>query len=153
MNMHNNKEAAIKITFKAIPLLLLVFGISFQSCKTLKKGSAPEQKVDLVENDTTNMKDSTEYELVVLDPGFESYLATQPPPNYHSQQYYETWNQQYVVEWNYRHDQPLTYGDFYETRIHYNTHENYGLELNYRLYYYFQFIKDEYGIVLVDRGR
>ncbi|WP_462318727.1 DUF6146 family protein [Marinilabilia sp.] len=153
--MYTNKSnhALFTPATKILFVLLLISGVSFQSCKTLKKSSAPEQKVDLVGKDTTSTEDSTEYELIVMDQGFESYLATQPSSNYYSQQYYENWNQQYVTEWNYRHDHPLTYGDFYQTRIDYSPHEDYGLELNYRLYYYFQFIKDEYGIVLVDRGR
>jgi len=143
----------LKLLGKAPLLMLLILGISFNSCKTIKKSNAPEQKIELIEEDTTSAEDSTEHELVVLDPGFESYMATQPPANFYSQQYYETWNQQYVTEWNYRHDNPLTYGNFYETRINYDPHEDYGLEVNYRLYYYFQFIKDNYGIVLVNRGR
>lgn len=152
MNTNKNNKT-FKLIGKATLLLLLIFGISFQGCKSLKKSSAPEQTVNLVKNDTTAVEDSTKYELIVMDPGFESYLVTQPSPNYYSQQYYETWNQQYVTEWNYRHNNPLTYGSFYETRIDYSPHEDYGLELNYRLYYYFQFIKDEYGIVLINRGR
>ena len=47
----------------------------------------------------------------------------------------------------------MYYGSFYETEINYDPMEDYELELNYRLYYYFQFIKDRYGIVLVDSGR
>jgi hypothetical protein len=107
----------------------------------------------VAKNDTTSSKDSTEYELIVLDPKFDSWLATQPPANYYSQQYYENWNQRYVTEWNYRHDNPIRYGNFFETRIDYDPNTDYGLELNYKLYYYFRFIEDEYGIVLVQRGR
>ena len=84
---------------------------------------------------------------------FESYIATKPSAQFYSQQYYENWNMQYVIEWNIRHRNTLRYGGFYETEINYNSMEEYGLDLNYRLYYYFQFIKDKYGIVLVERGR
>ena len=153
MNTFKIYRKSFTFITKSILFLLLTFSVSMQSCKTIKKNSAPNQEVKLLQEDTTSVKDSTEYELVVLDPGFESYLATQLPPNYHSQQYYESWNQQYVTEWNYRHDNPMRYGDFYETRISYDPQKDYGLQLNYRLYYYFQFIKDKYGIVLIDRGR
>lgn len=72
-----------------------------------------------MKNNAEEEKDSVEYELIVLDPKFESWLATQPPATFYSQQYYETWNQQYVTEWNHRHNNPLRYGSFYETYIDY----------------------------------
>ncbi|MFW6290305.1 MAG: DUF6146 family protein [Mariniphaga sp.] len=136
---------------KGLVLLAFVGALSFSSCKTLKKAEAPKQEVELAENDTTENGDTTEYELIVMDSRFESWLATQPPANYHSQQYYETWNRQYVNEWNQRHDNPLRYGDFYETKIDYEPNVDYGLELNYKLYYYFLFIEEEYGITLIRR--
>ncbi|MFO8001756.1 MAG: DUF6146 family protein [Marinilabilia sp.] len=136
---------------KTLVALFLVSGLIVSSCKTTKKAQAPEQEVELIENDTTENGDTTEYELIVIDPGFESWLVTQPPANYHSQQYYEIWNNQYVNEWNQRYNNPSRYGDFYQTKIQYDPHKDYGLELNYRLYYYFRFIEEEYGIVLIRR--
>ncbi len=141
---------------KAALLLTLIVGVSLTGCKTAKKAASPAQQppnVKLVKNNAEEEKDSVEYELIVLDPKFESWLATQPPATFYSQQYYETWNQQYVTEWNHRHNNPLRYGSFYETYIEYDPHIDYGLELNYRLYSYFRFIEDEYGIVLVPRAR
>ena len=93
--------------------------------------------------------DSVEYELIVLDPGFESFLQMQPSMDYYSQQYYEHWNYRYVTEWNNRHNQPLQYGDLYETYIDYRDGINYGLELNYRLFYYFRFFEKEHGVKLL----
>ena len=141
---------------KAALLLTLIVGGSLTGCKTVRKAESPTQQppqVKLVKNNAEEEKDSVEYELIVLDPKFESWLVTQPPANFYTQQYYETWNQQYVTEWNHRHNNPLRYGSFYETYIDYDPHIDYGLELNYRLYSYFRFIEDEYGIVLVPRGR
>jgi hypothetical protein len=93
--------------------------------------------------------DSVEYELIVMDPGYESYLAMQPHMEYHTQQYYENWNLRYVREWNYRHSQPLRYGDIYETYIDYRPEIDYGLELNYRLYHYFRFFEKKNGVDLL----
>ncbi len=149
-NLSTHKPGAQNF-LKGLVLLIFVGALIFTSCKTTKKVQAPKQEVELVENDTTEAKDSTEYELIVLDPKFESWLATQPPANYHSRQYYETWNRQYVNEWNQRHNNPMRYGDFYETKIDYNPNVDYGLELNYKLYYYFRFIEEEYGITLIRR--
>ncbi len=130
-----------------IPIALLVVFVA-ASCNTTKPIAIQKQRVEM-----TADKDSTEYSLLVLDPGYDSYLATQPSANFYSQQYFENWNSQYVIEWNARHLNPLQYGGFYETQINYDSMEDYGLDLNYRLYYYFQFIKDKYDIVLINRGR
>lgn len=134
--------------FYFIPITILLATFVAASCGTTKSIATQKHKVEMVSD-----KDSTEYTLIVLDGGYESYLATKPSANFYSQQYYENWNKQYVIEWNMRHQNPLRYGGFYETEINYNPMEDYGLELNYRLYYYFQFIKDKYGIVLIERGR
>lgn len=131
-----------------IALATLLFMLILTSCYSSKKVLTKSQHVEMINNN-----DSTEYSLVVLDPGYEFYLATQPSASFHSQEYYESWNEQYVREWNMRHRNPLQYGGFYETEINYNAREDYGLDLNYRLYYYFQFIKDKYGIRLINRGR
>jgi hypothetical protein len=132
-------------------IFILFISIAFLACKSQKqavKGEAPEVKIETGTADN----DSTEYELVVFDPAYETFLASQPYPKwYYSNEYYRNWNIQYVTEWNYRHDNPSTYGSFYETRIDYNPNIDYGLDLNYRLYQYFQFIEKEYGIVLIPR--
>ncbi len=134
--------------FYCIPIIVLLTLSVAASCGTTKPNALQKQKVAMIADN-----DSSEYTLIVLDSGFEGYIATKPPATYHAQHYYENWNNQYVIEWNIRHGNPLRYGGFYETAINYDPFEDYGLELNYRLYYYFQFIKDKYGIVLIDRGR
>lgn len=131
-----------------ILITILVVAFVIASCSTTKRSASQKHKVEMISD-----KDSTEYTLMVLDAGYESYLATQPSAHFHSQHYYESWNRQYVREWNMRHRSPSQYGGFYETEINYDYREDYGLDLNYRLYYYFQFIKDKYGIVLIERGR
>lgn len=128
-------------------LFIFITICALASCGVSHKSAteAPSQNVELV------AEDSLEYELLVLDPGFSSFLMTQPSAEFHSQGYYENWNHRYVLEWNSRHSNPFRYGDFYQTQIHYDSHEDYGLELNYQLYYYFLFIKQKYGIELIRR--
>ncbi|MDG5800637.1 DUF6146 family protein [Marinilabiliaceae bacterium ANBcel2] len=127
-----------------------VIGFLLASCGVQKNIDAPDQTVKL-ENEVA-ADDTIDYELIILDSRFETFLATQPSAAYHTQSYYESWNKRYVTEWNTRHSNPLRYGDFYQTKIEYRPDSNdYGLELNYRLYYYFQFIEQEYGIRLIRR--
>jgi hypothetical protein len=96
--------------------------------------------------------DSVEYKLIVLDPGFDTWLATKPPVNFYSKEYYELKNKLYVTEWNYRYQHALHYGDLYENLIDYDFNTDYGLELNYRLYYYFRFFEETNHVKLIDYG-
>jgi hypothetical protein len=95
--------------------------------------------------------DSVEYKLIVFDPGFDSWIATKPQMNFYSKEYYETKNRLYVTEWNYRNQQPLTFGDLYDSKIEYYFNVDYGIELNYRLYYYFRFFEETNHISLINQ--
>ena len=128
-------------------LTTLCFVVSCQTKQFSKTSNNTSPEISTSEND------SIQYELIIIDTKFETFLATQPPMNFYSQQYYETWNTQYVTEWNIRHGNPMRYGDFYETHIDYDQATDYGLDLNYRLYYYFLFIEKEYGITLIKRAK
>lgn len=125
---------------KTISLLLIL-----ATCAISGFGQSDTLRFEPAENET----DSVEYELIVLDPGYDMYLATQPGMEFYSQQYYENWNMRYVLEWNIRHTQPLVYGDIYLTHIDYRQEIDYGLELNYRLYHYFRFFEKENGVDLL----
>jgi hypothetical protein len=127
-------------------VILLALGIA-SACSSTQKTSGPNQSVNVMS------RDSLEYELIILDPKYESFIAMQPSAEFYSQTYYENWNRQYVIEWNMRHRNPTNFGDFYQTEIDYDGFTDYGLELNYRLYYYFRFIEKEYNIRLISRGR
>ncbi len=137
-----------KIYISVFFALLLII-----SCISNKKVSKTESKphIESIEKETSS--DSTEYELIIMDPRYDVFLATQPPKEFYSNSYYQTWNIQYVVEWNIRHSNPLQYGDFYETQIDYSPNIDYGIDLNYKLYNYFLFIDKEYGIKLINRAK
>lgn len=126
--------------------MLLLMAI-IVACGTGQKATNAGQRVEVI------AQDSLEYQLIILDAKFETFLAMQPSAEFYSQAYYESWNRQYVTEWNIRHSNPIRYGGFYQTEINYNPNIDYGLDLNYRLYNYFRFIEKEYGIRLINRGR
>lgn len=87
-----------------------------------------------------------EYEIIIMDPGFETYLySIAKPANYYSQSYYESKNKFYVTEWNIRAQNPLRYNSaIYENVIDYDFNTDYGLDVNYKLYNYFKFVEYKY---------
>ena len=84
--------------------------------------------------------DSIEYELIILDPGFDTWLLARPSKEYHTLEFYENMNRLFVAEWNYRYTTIRNHGD-YDSYIDYNPETDYGIDLNYKLYYYFRFLK------------
>jgi hypothetical protein len=129
---------------KIILIGTLLFALLEVPCFSQKKREPVKVKPDSI------ALDSVEYKLVVLDPGFESWLLTKPSMNFYSQSYYEIKNRLYVSEWNYRYQFPLRYGNLYENSIEYDFKTDYGLELNYRLYYFFKYFEETNHVRLID---
>ena len=105
--------------------------------------------------DTLSIKegDTTEYEIIIIEPGFESWMVTNARPRwYYTQQFYENRNKIYVNDWNTRVIETMSQPPF-EERIEYNPNVDYGLEVNYQLYWYFKYLEHKYGITLRGPGR
>lgn len=134
-------EKEVDMNTKALCFILtLIFGLA-----TLSAQEAGDTIVIDAE------KDSTEYQLLIIDPGFESWLATQQSVSFHSNQYYRLWNLRYVNEWNnlYRSGR---YPQYVESYVDYDPNADYDVELNYKLYWYFRYFEKKYNITLVQRG-
>lgn len=127
--------------------LILIFLVAFQVVGYGQKRNA-ERKVKA---DTLKV-DSLQYELVILDPGFDSWLATQPPRDFYSNDYYASRNRLYVSEWNQRYMSGINRG-LYESFIDYNPNVNYDIDLNYRLYYYFRYFEEMNHVKLINSAR
>lgn len=129
-------------------ILFLLFAII--ACSTVSKNSIatnadPEKKV--VVNDTVRIaNDSLEYEVIIIDNGFSTWLAaTAFPRNYYSLSYLENKNQIYVTEWNNRVLQPQRFNpNLYEMTIDYRPNIHYGYEVNYLIYNYMIYFQNTY---------
>ncbi|WP_238858001.1 DUF6146 family protein [Poritiphilus flavus] len=100
------------------------------------------------ENDTVSISgDETEYEIIIIDPGFNVWLRSiARPEGYYSQSFLEIRNQIYVINWNNRVLQPQQFSPrLYELQINYDPTIDYGYELNYKLYNYFIYFQRKYG--------
>ncbi|TDI78308.1 MAG: hypothetical protein E2O83_06565 [Bacteroidetes bacterium] len=127
----------------SIILLILATFASCDSSKTVVK----ESDVAAVSNDTIRIANkSLEYEILIIEPGFESWLVTQKPEGFYGQTYLEGKNRLFVSEYNRRVQNFQLYDRLlYEQEINYEFHLDYGYEVNYLLYNYFLYFQETYN--------
>jgi len=123
----------------------LAIGLFIISCASTTK-NITTANTNLPDGAIRIANDSLEYELIIIDPGFETYLLTiAKPANFYSQSYYENKNRFYVTEWNIRAQNPMRFNSsIYENIIDYDFCIDYGLEVNYKLFNYFKFVEYKY---------
>ena len=126
-------------------LIVFIIGIFMMaSCaspsRTMQAGSG--NLIDISQNDE-------EYEVMVLDAGFETWFATTwSPSKDRSQEYYESWNQQYVTEWNFKANRGQN-ANFFQNQIQYDQTEDYGIAVERKLFYYFRWVESELAIPIL----
>lgn len=124
-------------------VLLTIIACSSASQNIASTDTSSDKKV----NDTVRIaNDSLEYEVIIIDIGFSTWLASRAyPRNYHSLQYLENKNNLYVTEWNSRVLQPNRYNpNLYEMSIDYRPDIRYGYEVNYLIYNYMIYFQNTY---------
>lgn len=129
---------------------ILILTAFFWSCKT-PESSTSKRSLDesaATSNDTVRIaNDDIEYEIIIIEPGFNTWLATTArPEGFYSQQFLENRNIQYVISYNQRVLQPQVYDPrLYEMQINYQQGIDYGYEVNYKLYNYFIYFQLKYN--------
>lgn len=125
---------------------LLFLSICFYACISLNLKENTLQKGTPV----SIANDSLEYEIIIIDIGFDLYLNTiARPVDYYSQNYLENKNRIYVTNWNIRALNPSKYdASIYGNVIDYDPQIDYGMEVNYKLFNYFQFVQQKYAMRL-----
>lgn len=137
----NNKFMVMKSLL--IIALLSLFAVSCNSTKSVRKSKSGNG----IAQDTVRIaNDSLEYEILIIEPGFNTWLASRAKPEgFYSQEYLESRNRIYVSEWNNRVMQPQRYNsNLYELQIDYQPTINYGYDVNYKLYNYFIYFQLTY---------
>ncbi len=126
-------------------LIYLAIGLFLIGCASSVKTTA-KKDTQLPEGAVSISNEELDYELIIIDIGFETYLATTAKPeSFYSQDYYELKNKFYVIEWNIRAQNPFNYdSSIYENEINYDATIDYGLEVNYKLFNYFKFVEYKY---------
>ncbi|CAL2074984.1 DUF6146 family protein [Tenacibaculum sp. 190524A02b] len=128
-----------------IPITIIFSFLIYASCSTpIKKNKEIKEEPVVIAND------SLEYEIIIIDPGFTVYLNTVARPSgFYSQNYLEMKNRLYVFEWNQRVRNPSVFNpNVYENLIDYQPHIDYGYDVNYKLFNYFEFAQQKYSMRL-----
>jgi len=123
-------------------LLFIILG-----CNTTKSTLTSGDKVLTTQNDTIRIaNDELQYEVIIIDPGFSSWLASMAHSrSYHSQSFLENKNRIYITEWNRRVLQTQQYSfNLYEMTINYEPFIDYGYEVNYLIYNYMIYFQNTY---------
>jgi len=128
-----------------IGISLMVFFLV--GCATAPRALRPSANnmVDL----SQSKDDKEEYDLIVLDPGFETWFTTTwNPAKDRSVEYYSHWNYRYSSEWDYKATRPHT-SEFFDSMIQYDPTADYGIEVERKLYYYFRWVDTKLGIQIL----
>jgi len=128
-------------------LIILLLAASVMSCSIQKQGTKQAFEDSKVDNDTIRIaNDSLEYEIIIIEPGFNAWLATERPRGYYGLNYMEQRNRFYVTTYNIRAINPLRWGpNLYPMQINYENNVDYGYEVNYLLYHYFLYFEEKYN--------
>lgn len=89
--------------------------------------------------------DSLEFEIIIIEPGFNNWLVTQQPRGYYEQPYLENRNLMRVIEYNNRVLESSRFDpNVYLQQINYERGVDYGYEVNYLLHNWFNFFERRY---------
>ncbi|WGD34613.1 DUF6146 family protein [Olleya sp. YS] len=127
-------------------ILIAIILLIALSCGTNKNTTNMEKPPVQVGDTISISSDKTEYEILIIEPGFNAWLnSIAQPKGYYSQEYLENRNVFYVNEWNSRVNQRRRYNaDLYELPIDYSPNIDYGYDVNYQLYNYFIYFQNRY---------
>ena len=131
---------------KSIYIIAIIICV-IVGCRTSKSVVVEKEKPTGIKSDTIRIaNDKLEYEVIIIDPGFSSWLISNAQPrNYYSQSYLESKNELWISEWNSRVLQPTRYNpNLYEMTIDYNPSIDYGYEVNYLIYNYLVYFQNTY---------
>ena len=140
----NNKHRHMKTI---IPFLLLLIITVSSSTRAFSLSSVVDFGLSIVlQLETIINSDENTYEIIIIEPGFNAWLASTARPRlYYTQEFMEARNQIYVTNWNIRVNQPQQFDpNLYELRIDYDRFEDYGYDINYKLYNYFIYFQLTY---------
>ncbi len=133
---------------KQLFFLLLVLVLA-SACSTQKETVSATGNSKASEIETPA---GEEYDVETFDQRFEAWYKTkQTPSKYKAQAYYESWNRQYVSAWNAK-CQRMGKNWRFDPVEGYEPDEDYGFEMNHKLFYYFMYVENVLKISILPGG-
>jgi len=128
-------------------LTILTLALIIIGCESSKSTIDTQPNPQVSQGDTIRIaNDSLEYEILIIEPGFNSFLVTQQPRGYYGLTYLENKNRLWTTEYNQRATNIQRYDiNLYPQQINYEPTVEYGYEVNYLLYNYFVFFQEKYN--------
>jgi hypothetical protein len=121
------------------------FGITallLWACSTSK--DTAKTSVAVAKND----KDTSEYEILIIDPEFDQwYFRNYSESKDRPEEYYRGRNIQAVSRWN-EYYTTGKYRNVVESIVNYYPEVKYGMEVNRKLYWYFEYVDSYYHVPL-----
>jgi hypothetical protein len=127
---------------KSVLIGLLLYAILSITVYAQKEKEQVRMKVNKMSDD------STSYELLVTDTGFESWFLTVQVDQY-TPDFYHLKNIQYVDNWNNLFMSQENNGGLITSRIEYDPSAKYPFELESKLYWYFVYFEETNHIKLL----
>ncbi len=117
-------------------IFILVLALGSLACSTGRKVPAGTPSV------ARDSRDSTEYEIIINDPGFEKwYITNYSPAKDYPQEYYRGRNIMGVANWN-EYYRSGRFTRIILNEIDYQPQIDYGIEVNRKLFWYFKYIEE-----------
>ncbi len=114
--------------------------------------SAPKATVKVEKTKPVAEVDSVEYGVETFDSKFEAwYEIHKTSATNQSLDYYENWNKKYINAWNHKSIE-MGKGSFFSPIVGYHSNEEYGFEVNRKLFYYFQYVENVLKIEIMPGG-
>ena len=128
-------------------IYILLLGIFIISCSTTKNLNDNAEAETTVSGDTIKIaNDSLEYKVIIIEPGFDTWLITQAKPRTHyTKDFLEAKNRQWISTYNSRVANPIQNSELYPHEINYEYDVDYGFEVNYMLYNYLLYFQEKYN--------
>ncbi|QTV05619.1 DUF6146 family protein [Faecalibacter bovis] len=127
---------------------ILILSIFITSCTT---NSVSNNNATTGNKLTFEPNDNGEYDIIVFDPQYDIFLKSiARPKTYNTYEFYKSKNRMYTSIWNQRHMMPSVYDqNLYAVSIDLDSNVDYGLDFEYKLFNFFQFIEWKYKVRLM----
>ncbi len=130
---------------------MIIFLLIVSSLSSCGNSQNTAEKIPVVKTNNSMdtikiVNEELEYEIIIFEIGFGSWLVTQRPMTYYSNNTLAIRNNFNVISWNQRVLEPSRYDpNLYEQQINYDPQIDYGIEVNYKLFMYFKFFQERYN--------